>query len=316
MSAILLICVLYTLFGGLKAVIATDYIQTLIIIVGVLTIGYLCIENVGLDTIHSSISQHNPQLLNLLFPAAIMFLFNNIFFGIGEIFHSNVWWSRALAFKKNIGKKAFLLSALFWLPIPIVTGFVALAAPALGIFPPSADMVGPLVAAKLVGQVGAIIVFIVVFSALASSLDSLLAATGDLIAKDVYQGVLKKNVSSDKAIIISRWAIVGLGFFTWVLCLPKITTLGALLNFTGAFVASTIWPIIFGLYRFRLNGTFASVAMIAGTLFGLIAYFAIGFYVAALVSCAVSLIVSIGGMFVTSNRRHQSLSVETSRAHS
>src|SRR5690606_15470420 len=109
-----------------------------------------------------------PELLNLAFPAAIMFLFNNIFFGIGEIFHSNVWWSRAFAFRTGVGKKAFLTGGLLWLPIPIVTGFVALAALTLGILPPSADMVGPLVAAKLLGSVGAIFVFVVVFSALAS----------------------------------------------------------------------------------------------------------------------------------------------------
>lgn len=101
MTAILIICVGYTLLGGLRAVIATDYVQTLIILFGVLIIGYVCYQTVGLDTVYESAKEEHPQLLNLLFPAAIMFLFNNIFFGIGEIFHSNVWWSRALAFRQG-----------------------------------------------------------------------------------------------------------------------------------------------------------------------------------------------------------------------
>ncbi|PTB85264.1 urea transporter, partial [Pseudidiomarina aestuarii] len=99
MSAILLICVGYTLFGGLRAVIATDFIQAVIIIIGVVLIAWFLIDTVSLDSIHSELSGEHPQLLDLLFPAAIMFLFNNIFFGLGEIFHSNVWWSRALAFR-------------------------------------------------------------------------------------------------------------------------------------------------------------------------------------------------------------------------
>jgi len=59
----------------------------------------------------------------------------------------------------------------------------------------------------------------------------------------------------------------------------------------GAFVASTIWPILFGLYWRKANATGASLAMLLGTGLGLWAYFSIGFYVAALVSTAVSLVV-------------------------
>ncbi len=297
MTAILVICVLYTLLGGLRAVIATDYIQTLIILFGILTIGYVCWQNVGLDTIYQSVKQEQPQLLNLLFPAAIMFLFNNIFFGIGEIFHSNVWWSRAFAFRGGIGKKAYLIAGLLWLPIPIVTGFIALAATSLNIYPPSPDMVGPLVAAKLLGSVGAVFVFIVVFSALASSLDSLLAATSDLLTEDIYRGMFHPKASKTHLLKVSKIVIVSLGFSTWLLCLPRLTTLGELLNFTGAFVASTIWPIVFGLYHRRLNGTYAAIAMALGTSCGLIAYFKIGFYVAALTSCLVSLLVTAFGLW-------------------
>ncbi len=296
MTVILTVCVAYTLLGGLRAVIATDFVQTIIILSGVILIAYICIQDVGISNIHNSLQAEAPQLLNLLFPAAIMFLFNNIFFGIGEIFHSNVWWSRAFAFKTNVGQKAFLLSGLMWLPVPIVTGFVALAAYQLNVLPPSPDMIGPLIASKLLGQVGAIFIFIIVFAALASSLDSLLAATSDLITRDIYQGLIKPGCDNEHLLRISKYTVVALGIVTWLLCLPKVATLGALLNFTGAFVASTIWPIVFGLYGTRLTGLFAGLAMLLGTVLGLAGYFGIGFYVAALTSCAVSLMVSLLGL--------------------
>src|SRR5690606_593274 len=246
------------------------------------------------EAMHSKLIDDQPQLLNLLFPAAIMFLFNNLLFGVGEIFHSNVWWSRAFAFRKNTGANAYLLAGICWLPIPIVAGFVALAAPSLGIVVPSADMVGPLVAGKLLGTFGAIIVFVVVFSALASSLDSLLAATSDLITQDIYRGHFKPQATDVDCFKAGKVIIILLGIFTWCLCLPRLTTLASLLYFTGAFVASAIWPIVFGLY-FRWPGKWAaSLAMLSGTLIGLWSYFNIGFYVAALVSCAVSLVVMLG----------------------
>lgn len=293
MSIILLMCVVYTLFGGLKAVIATDFLQAIIILVGVVGIAIVVAMNVGLEPIHQKLSSDHPKLLDLLFPAAVMFLFNNIFFGLGEIFHSNVWWSRAFAFKGGVGKKAYFIAGLLWLPIPIVTGFIALAAPSLGLYPASADMVGPLVASQVLGYTGSIILFIVVFSALASSLDSLLAATSDLINQDIYLQYIKPKASDSERLKSAKWIIVILGVVTWLLCLPKIATLGALLNFAGAFVASTIWPIVFGLYFARMTGNSAGWAMLLGTVSGLIGYFYIGFYVAALVSCAGSLLICV-----------------------
>ena len=295
MTVILVVCVGYTMMGGLKAVIATDFIQSVIIIIGLLVLAWMLIQHVGFQDIHVTLKEERPALLNLLFPAAIMFLFNNLFFGVGEIFHSNVWWSRAFAFKEGVGGKAYFVAGLMWLPIPIVAGFVALAAPSLDIVVPSADMVGPLVAGKLLGTVGAILVFVVVFSALASSLDSLLAATSDLITEDIYKGHLNKSANNQQIQRANKIIIVGLGVLAWALCLPKISTLASLLYFMGAFVASAIWPIVLGIYYGRANGATASMAMLLGTLTGLWAYWLIGFYVAALVSCAVSLLVMLLG---------------------
>ncbi len=291
MTVIISICVLYTLLGGLRAVIGTDFIQTVIILVGVSLLAWLAIRTVGFERMHAAVLEERPQLLNLLFPAAIMFLFNNLLFGIGEIFHSNVWWSRAFAFREGVGMPAYLIAGLLWIPIPIVAGFVALIVPALDLNVPAADMVGPLVAATLLGEWGAVLVFIVVFAALASSLDSLLAATSDLILTDLYHGHLRPDASPEELARASRWVVLALGVLTWALCMPRIATLAALLHFTGAFVASTIWPIAAGLYWRSANSLGASAAMVLGTASGLFAYFAIGFYVAALVSAAVSMVV-------------------------
>lgn len=316
MTVIVTICTAYTVFGGLRAVIGTDFIQTILILLGVLLLAWLVMTNIGFEEIHATLSAERPELLNLLLPASIMFLFNNLFFGVGEIFHSNVWWSRAFAFAPGVGKRAYLLAGLFWLPIPIVAGFIALAAPALNINVPAPDMVAPLVASQMFGLFGAILVFIIVFAALASSLDSLLAAMSDLIVKDIYKGHIRKSASSREMRIAAVWVILGLGLLTWSLSLPRLSTLGELLYLTGAFVASTIWPIAIGLKLKKGTGTQATLAMIAGTGIGLYSYFAIGFYVAALVSAGVSLIVMLPALFMKDSFTWQSLNEPTSKQES
>ena len=291
MSVILFVCVAYTLFGGLYAVIGTDYIQSLIILICLVAVGAGVLTFTDFDEVHRNLSTENPMLISVLLPAAIMAFFNNLLFGIGEVFHSNVWWSRAFALREGVGKKAYTLAGIFWLPVPVAAGFFALSTGTLGINITSPDMVGPLVASRLLGQVGAVIVFIVLFCSLASSIDSLLAATSDLITEDIYRKLLKPAASEQNLRRMSAWIVVGLGVLTWLVCLPRIGTLATVLFFAGPMVGSTIWPIATGLFWKKASPQGALWAMVLGSATGLIAYFWIGWYTASLIGAAVSMVV-------------------------
>ncbi|WP_315854368.1 sodium:solute symporter family protein [Rubripirellula lacrimiformis] len=299
MSVVVLVCVLYTLFGGMYAVIGTDFIQSLIILVGLVVVATAVLYQIDIADVHARLQADRPMLLSIAFPAALMALFNNLLFGFGEIFHSNVWWSRAFAMREGVGPKAYALGGLLWLPVPIVAGFLGLAAPALGIGISQPDTVGPLVAATLLGYGGALLVFVVVFCSLASSIDSLLAATSDLIVNDMVEPCLAADVSDSSKRRWSMIAIVGLGFTAWVVALPNVGTLATVLFFAGPMVASCIWPIVGGLYWRRASPLAASSAMLLGNACGLTAYFTIGWFVASLVGAAVSGVVFVIGMKVS-----------------
>jgi len=311
MSIILLVCVIYTLFGGLFAVIGTDFIQSSIILFGVVAVAIAVISRVSLEEVHANLVERRPMLLSALFPAAIIAIFNNMLFGIGEIFHSNVWWSRAFAMREGVGTRAYALAGLLWLPIPIVAGFLGLAAPALDVNVVRPDTVGPIVAAATLGEVGAVLVFIVVFCSLASSIDSLLAATSDVVTTEVVRPLFLRGASKQRLRTVAGFVIAGLGLLTWLACLPwpaiaghlgsggdfhenviaagqPIGTLATVLFLAGPLVGATIWPILTGLYLKRSSAAGASTAMVAGAGCGLVAYFEIGWYAATLVGTGVS----------------------------
>lgn len=290
MTVILVVCVIYTLFGGLYAVIGTDYIQSLIILIGIVVVGIGVLTQVDFGFLYQNVSEQRPMLLNALMPAAIMAIFNNMLFGLGEVFHSNVWWSRAFAMRADVGKKAYLLSGLFWLPVPIAAGFIALASGALGLNITSPDMVGPLVSAHVLGEAGAIIVFAVFFCSLASSIDSLLAATSDLITEDIYRKMINPTANEQLLRKVSAMIIVGLGIVAWTVCMPRIGTLATVLFFAGPMVGSTIWPIVTGLFWKKASTRGAILGMILGSVIGLIAYFQLGWYTASLIGAAVSMV--------------------------
>jgi Na+/proline symporter len=290
MSVILGVCVLYTMRGGLAAVIGTDFIQSLIILVGIVVVGFAVLSNVSVEEIHTNLAESKPMLVTVLFPAALMAIFNNLLFGLGEVFHNNVWWSRVFAFREGVAGKAFLLAGLVWLPIPIAAGFIALASGALGVGSPSSDMVGPLVISEILGQVGAIAIFIIVFCSLASSIDSLLAATSDLITEDVYRRLFRPLAGPEALKRAAQWITLLLGLGTWAVCVPRIGTLASVLFFAGPLVGAMIWPIVTGLYWRRATTTGAVGGMLLGGGIGLIAYFQIGWFVASTVGTAVSMV--------------------------
>ncbi|WP_156840151.1 sodium:solute symporter family protein [Novosphingobium aquimarinum] len=290
MSVILGVCVLYTMRGGLAAVIGTDFIQSMIILAGIVIVGIAVLSQVPVAEIHANLTAERPALLDVLFPAAIMAIFNNLLFGLGEVFHNNVWWSRAFAFRKGVAGKAFALGGLIWFPVPIAAGFIALASGALNVPVPASDMVGPLVVATVLGKAGAIGIFVIVFCSLASSIDSLLAATSDLLTEDVYRRMIKPAATPDRLKTVAQWVTLGLGVFTWAVCLPRIGTLATVLFFAGPLVGAMIWPIVTGLYWRSATTTGAIGGMLLGAAAGLACYFLIGWYTGALVATAVSMV--------------------------
>ena len=294
MSAILLVCVIYTLFGGMYAVIGTDFIQSLIILVGVLIVGCTVLTKVDIGEVFTNVRVEQPALLNVFLPAALLSLFNNMFFGFGEVFHNNVWWSRAFAMKESVVPRAFLLAGLLWFPLPIAAGFIGLSASTLGVNVTDPNTVGPLVAGTVLGKTGAVLVFIVVFCSLASSIDSLLAATSDLFCEDIYRRLIKPQATDGELRKTAGAIVVGLGLFTWFICLNEFDLLSVLF-LSGPLVASTIWPVLAGLYWPDTNRTAVVLALLLGSTIGLWAYFALGWYTASLISAAVSMIMVFTG---------------------
>ena len=137
--------------------------------------------------------------------------------------------------------------------------------------------------------------FVVVFASLTSTLDSLLASTADLLAEDVYFRLLRPQASDAQLKQAARQMVVGLAVVTLALSWPRLDSLASVLFFTGALVASTVWPVACGLYWSSANRWAAIVAMVAGSAVGLTAYVLIAPYCAAVFSAAVSAVVMVVG---------------------
>ncbi len=302
MTLILVVCVLYTLFGGLYAVIGTDFIQSLIILIGIVFIGAIVINDVDVPKVHEHLSREQPALLDVLMPAALLAIFNNMLFGFGEVMHNNVWWSRAFAMREKVAPKAFFLSGILWFPIPIAAGFIALAAGPLGVNVTDPSKVGPEVAEHALGLAGlgtfaGVIILIVLFCSMASSIDSLLAATSDLLVRDIYEGLFRQELDPRKFRPVAATSIIVVSLTAWALALSGWNVDQVLFS-AGALVASLIWPIIAGLFWKRLNRALVITGIVSGCVVGLIFYFKVQTYTGALVGAAISMMFTLAARWI------------------
>lgn len=295
MVVVIGVSTIYTLYGGMRAVVGTDFIQSLLIMVLLVVVAVLAFRQFPVPEVHRALVASHPGRLNLLLPAGLLIAWNSALFSMGEVFHNNIWWSRVFASRPSVVFRSFVFGGLAWMTVPVVTGSIGLVALAQAIELPQVNMVFPVVASQLLGAGGAAMVFVVVFASLTSTLDSLLASTADLVAEDMVFKLLNPQLSDAELKRATRLVVIGLGVVTLALSWPRLDSLASVLFFTGALVASTIWPVAYGLYWRSANRVAAIAAMVAGSACGLLAYTLIAPYCAALISAAVSALVMAVG---------------------
>ncbi|MEK7065258.1 MAG: hypothetical protein AAB963_02330 [Patescibacteria group bacterium] len=232
------IVLVYSLISGLESSIVTDFVQFLLIVVGVVVVIPWTISAAGgWGAVSAGLGGVSGNFRNIFDPG-VAFSFG-IVTAIGLIsgaISDQQYWQRAFAIKKENLVKSFIFGAIMFAIVPVALstlGFLA-ANHSLGIsLPQGADvsMIGIATVSQFL-PVGAMALFVVMLlSALFSTLDSGLNAASSLYVIDVVKytdkekEILRKteegtslsfeeeNIQKtldNKGVRNSRWAMVGI----------------------------------------------------------------------------------------------------------
>ncbi|MGE8591240.1 MAG: sodium:solute symporter family transporter, partial [Alcaligenes sp.] len=220
----------------------------------------------------------------------------------GEFIHSNIWWQRVYASSERTASRSFVLAGLIWFAVPIVAGSLAFIAISQKYSTPQVNMIFPVVVSQIMGAGGAVLVLVIIYAALASTVSSLLTGAAGLIVNDIYRGVINPQATD---VTVQRYAIIALAALTSAIAWNPYESMYLVLLLTGPAVAAMIWPIVFGIYTRETNQGSAFWAMLLGTLAGLAAYFWISPYAAAIVSAVLSGLVVYLSTLMNPNRAFQ-----------
>ncbi len=253
-----LTAVVYTVFGGLKAVIYTDTVQWIILMAGLIFIGipmsYFAVG--GYDAIKATLDPSFFNLFNLrwvdLFNWALTII--PIWF-IGMTLYQRIYASR----DEKTARKAWFLAGIFEWPIMafmgVLLGLFARVALQQGMFDEmgytdlasiDAEMGLPLLLRSIlpVGLMG--LMMSAYFSAIMSTADScLMAASGNVLTDIIGRYT---NLSEDKLLRYSQYVTFGIGALALLLATQMNNVLDLMLMSYSFMVSGLLVPLLAALF--------------------------------------------------------------------
>ncbi len=303
--------VFYTAAGGLKAVVYTDAIQAVILLVGSLVLTWIAVDQVGgIDVLIASVP---ASTFDMVLPADDPEMpWPGLLLGV-PILGTWYWCTDQVIVQRVLGAKGIheaRLGTLFaaFLKIFPVFLFVLPGVCAAVLFPEiEAKAAFPTLLRELmpVGLKGLVAAGLI--AALMSSLDSTLNSTGTLVSLDFYQRFWPK-ASSRELVRVGRvtTALVMVFGMVWVLVVERAESLFQYLQqVNGAISPPIAAAFLVGVFWRRANHAGVMAALVGGLVVGVALLWVapLPFLIAAGVTFAASLALLVAGSLATAPPR-------------
>jgi len=314
----------YTLVGGLKATFVADYMHTVIIYVVILTfvsmVFFISPVTGGIDGMYEKLAAAadlRPVLeptfvpgepgnamgayLTMASAGGLIFGVINIVGNFGTVFVDQAYWQRAIAAQPSSTVRGFLLGGMCWFSIPFTLATtMGLTAVALNVqLTPEQVQLGltvPAAASVMMGEVGAIMVLVMLFMAVTSAGSAELIAVSSLITYDVYRTYSNPAATGKQLLKVSRTVIVifglGMGVLAGIL-LGMGLSLGFVYLAMGILIGSAVIPIALTITWSKTTRSGAVAGALIGVMLALLTWTS----VAASEADGVVDIGSLGGAF-------------------
>lgn len=266
------VVIIYTTFGGFRAVTITDAIQGIVMLLATGLLFFIILEKGnGMENIMQSILKTNPTLLTPDSNGAVSKPFILSFWmlvGVG-VLGLPVTEVRCMGFKDSKAMhRAMIIGTsivgILMLGMHLVGVMGAAVEPGVEV----GDKIIPILAIKNMHPILAGVFIAGPLAAIMSSVDSLLIMSSAAIVKDLYINYIDKNPSEDKIKKLSFATSLLLGIIVFILALnpPKLLVWINLFALAGQ-EAAFFCPILFGLYWKRANATGAAISMVFSVVF-------------------------------------------------
>ena len=261
------VVILYTTMGGMLAVALTDFVQVVVMIVGLVVLLVLALVAAGgWGNVAAQLPEHTFRMYPL--PGAsgevwLNYLRAIVIVGVADI-ASQTLIGRAMAAKsEQVAVRAFYVGAVGYLAlglVPVMLGIIgSVTMPGLA----NSEAIIPALAIEHLHPVMLAIFVGAVLAAIMSSSDSALLAAASLISTNILPRFVK-SPSDELQLRVARWAIPVCGALTIVIALNAQVVFDTMLDSNLLVLAAVVAPFILGVWWQKANRAGALAAMTAG----------------------------------------------------
>jgi SSS family solute:Na+ symporter len=294
-----LVIVVYTMFGGLQAVAATDLLQMVFIVVGVVILFVVVIYDTGgLAVVIAQVPEHAFDLSTQESSFSGWYAYLQVWFssGLVAIGVMSVVHRAMAARNEQVAQNAFYIAGVGYLifgMVPVTLGYIA-SVTMPGIENPNAVI--PLLAIEHLHPVLVAVFVGAVISAIMSTSDSILLGCGTLISVNLLPRAVK-NPTEQMQLRVARWSIPIVAIVGLYTAFNASTVISAIATAISFGFATTTGPFLLCIWWRKLTsaGGYAGIAagfstfVLTSNLLPDISADFVGFWVSLIVSVMVSL---------------------------
>jgi len=286
MSVMLIMVLVYTVLGGMVSVVLNDFIQFIVLSVGMLLGSFFILDKFGWEKLFAipaavnNSAWYNPLAEGSGFGSIYVIFMVALSLSAGALWQSGTL--RALSAKSpKVAKQLYAWSSISYMArrvIPMFWGisafvFIAQSPQLLAAFQGedalNSQFGMPIFIAKIIPSGFLGILAAGMFAAFMSTHDSYLLSWSSVITQDIVAPLKKNRLSDAMRLLITRVSIVCIGLFllVWGLWFEAPVSLWNYMAVTGTiYLAGAFTVIVAGLYWKRASSAGAMIALLAGLL--------------------------------------------------
>jgi Na+/proline symporter len=290
------------------AVATTDFIQTIIIVIGMLIIATIMIGQVGGA---SAVLDKTPTGFFSLMPKpglknGLDYLMAWITIGLGSVPQQDVFQRIMSAKSEKTAIHGAYFSGLMYLTVAMLPLAIALCGKIL--YPEllkGSEVEKQMLLPKMVLQHSGlglqILFFGALISAILSTASGAILAPATIIGENIFKSY-QKNVSDTELLRVMRWAVIGVTAVSILFALGNDSIYDLVSQSSAISLVSLFVPLMFGLYWKPASAWGALAAMLGGSLVWLIATIMDSEYPPVLFGLTASILGMIGGSVLQKRR--------------
>ncbi len=262
-----LMVVFYSMFGGFRGVVLTDFLQFIFFLFSSIFIFVLAYNGSGgFSNLYSTVaSEGKGEYVSLLSGVGDNLAYI-ITFGTSWMIQANIWQRISAAKSPSCARKMMVISFWIFIPLYLMVTFTGMFSSLIFDTVPEGGVVSALLL-KLDNPIISGIIFVGLCSAIMSTMDSMFNTGSLSLTIDIYKRYIAPNKGASRYVLVGRLSTLLIAAASLLIALEiksvlTISWIGADFIATGAFV-----PLVLGFLWVRGSRKASLAAMIFGLVF-------------------------------------------------